>query len=70
MLGTLKPYEREIVLLRFHDELSQREIGRRVGISQMGVSRILRRSLERMRTAAESSARPARSDWFTRKGVG
>jgi RNA polymerase sigma-B factor len=53
MLETLKPHEREIVLLRFHNELSQREIGRRVGISQMGVSRILRRSLDRMRTAAE-----------------
>ena len=53
MLGALKPYEREIVMLRFHDELSQREIGRRVGISQMSVSRVLRRSFERMRTAAE-----------------
>ena len=53
MLGALKPYEREIVMLRFHDELSQREIGRRVGLSQMSVSRVLRRSLDRMRTAAE-----------------
>ena len=53
MLGELKPYEREIVLLRFHDELSQREIARRVGLSQMSVSRVLRRSFERMRIAAE-----------------
>jgi RNA polymerase sigma-B factor len=53
MLEALKPQERRIILLRFHDELSQREIGQRVGISQMGVSRILRRSLERMRDAAE-----------------
>jgi RNA polymerase sigma-B factor len=52
MLGALKPHERQIVLLRFHDELSQREIGRLVGMSQMGVSRILRRSLDRMREAA------------------
>jgi RNA polymerase sigma-B factor len=54
MLGSLKPYEREIVMLRFHDELSQREIAQRVGVSQMSVSRALRRSLDRMRTAAES----------------
>jgi RNA polymerase sigma-B factor len=53
VLGALEPQEREIVMLRFHDELTQREIGLRVGISQMGVSRVLRRSLERMRTAAE-----------------
>ena len=53
MLRTLKPQERTIVLLRFHDELSQREIGRLVGMSQMGVSRVLRRSLDRMRDAAE-----------------
>ena len=53
MLGALKPYEREIVMLRFHDELTQREIARRVGLSQMTVSRVLRRSLDRMRTAAE-----------------
>jgi|SRR5918997_5256540 RNA polymerase sigma-B factor len=53
MLRALEPRDREIVLLRFHQELSQREIGLRLGISQMGVSRILRRSLECMRLAAE-----------------
>jgi len=53
MLRALEPRDREIVLLRFHHELSQREIGSRLGLSQMGVSRILRRSLERMRGAAE-----------------
>ena len=49
MLRALEPHERQIVLLRFHGELSQQEIGRLVGMSQMGVSRILRRSLDRMR---------------------
>lgn len=52
MLHALKPYEQRVVLLRFHGELSQQEIGRLVGVSQMGVSRILRRSLARMRDAA------------------
>jgi RNA polymerase sigma-B factor len=53
MLGSLRPHERRIVLLRFHDEMSQRDIGRLVGMSQMGVSRLLKRSLDRMREAAE-----------------
>jgi RNA polymerase sigma-B factor len=52
MLGSLRPHEQQIVLLRFHSELTQQEIGRLVGVSQMGVSRILRRSLARMREAA------------------
>lgn len=37
--------EREILALRFSGDLSQAEIGRRVGLSQMHVSRILRRTL-------------------------
>jgi RNA polymerase sigma-B factor len=45
----LSPREREIVYLRFYEGLLQREIAERVGISQMHVSRLLRRSLEVMR---------------------
>jgi RNA polymerase sigma-B factor len=40
--------ERKIVLLRFSYGMTQREIAERVGISQMHVSRLLRRSLEVM----------------------
>ncbi len=47
--AALQPRERAIVFLRFHQGLTQREIATRVGISQMHVSRLLRRSLERMR---------------------
>ena len=43
--------ERCETLLRFFDGLTQREIAERVGISQMHVSRLLRRSLEDMRAA-------------------
>jgi RNA polymerase sigma-B factor len=39
----LKPRDRQILLLRLAGELSQDEIAGRVGISQMQVSRILRR---------------------------
>ena len=52
LLGALSAQEAEIVLLRFHDELTQDAIARRVGVSQMHVSRVLRRSLSRMRDAA------------------
>lgn len=40
--------ERRIVLLRFFGGLTQREIADRIGISQMHVSRLLRRALEQM----------------------
>jgi RNA polymerase sigma-B factor len=52
LLRALSPRDAEIVLLRFHDELTQDAIARRVGVSQMHVSRVLRRSLVRMRDAA------------------
>jgi RNA polymerase sigma-B factor len=47
-LRALPARERTIVELRFGHELSQSEIGRRLGISQMHVSRLLRRALRRM----------------------
>ena len=52
LLRALSPQDAEIVLLRFHDELTQDAIARRVGVSQMQVSRVLCRSLVRMRDAA------------------
>jgi len=41
--------EREILFLRFGEDLTQSEIADRVGVSQMQVSRLLRRSLQRLR---------------------
>lgn len=41
--------EREILYLRFSEDLTQCEIADRVGVSQMQVSRLLRRSLARLR---------------------
>jgi RNA polymerase sigma-B factor len=41
--------EREILFLRFGEDLTQSEITERVGVSQMQVSRLLRRSLQRLR---------------------
>ena len=48
----LPPIEQEVVRLRFVEDLTQREIGERVGYSQMHVSRLLRRALGRLETAA------------------
>jgi RNA polymerase sigma-B factor len=48
-LESLPGREREILRLRFFEGLTQREIADRVGISQMHVSRLIRRSLDRIR---------------------
>ncbi|MFL5840920.1 MAG: SigB/SigF/SigG family RNA polymerase sigma factor [Thermoleophilaceae bacterium] len=49
-LKALSERERALVRLRFEEDLSQSEIGRKLGISQMHVSRLLRRALARMET--------------------
>jgi RNA polymerase sigma-B factor len=41
--------EREILRMRFEEDLTQAEIGERVGLSQMHVSRLLRNALEKLR---------------------
>jgi RNA polymerase sigma-B factor len=56
-LDCLAEREREIVRLRFWDGLTQREIADRVGVSQMHVSRLLRRSLVEMRAALADDGR-------------
>ena len=48
-LARLPQRQREIVRMRFEEDLTQREIAERSGISQMHVSRLLRRSLEDLR---------------------
>jgi RNA polymerase sigma-B factor len=45
----LDPRERYILHLRFFEGLTQSQIAARVGISQMHVSRLIRRSLEKLR---------------------
>ena len=48
--------EQEILGLRFREDLTQSEIADRVGVSQMHVSRLLRRSLDRLSAAADGSS--------------
>ena len=47
--------ERLILRMRFVEDLTQTEIAERIGLSQMQVSRLLRRSLEQLRTLAHAS---------------
>jgi len=54
-LRTLDAADRRLLRLRFEDELSQEEIGRRLGVSQMQVSRRLRRVLDRLRGELEAA---------------
>ncbi|WP_079191576.1 SigB/SigF/SigG family RNA polymerase sigma factor [Streptomyces sp. CB00455] len=50
MLAGLPERERVLLALRFGQELTQSEIGDRLGLSQMHVSRLLTRTLTRLRT--------------------
>src|SRR5262245_49671229 len=49
-LAKLPPRNREILRLRFEEDLRQHEIGARLGLSQMHISRLIRQSLEQLRS--------------------
>ena len=53
--------ERKILQLRFFDGLTQSQIAQQVGISQMHVSRLIRRSLEKIREEIASDEEPRAS---------
>jgi RNA polymerase sigma-B factor len=53
--STLSAVEREVLSLRLVYELTQREISQRIGCSQMHVSRLLRRSMNRLEAEATAS---------------
>ncbi len=54
LLGNLSELERTIVELRFYGGLSQSDIAERMGVSQMQISRLLRKALEQLRGELES----------------
>jgi RNA polymerase sigma-B factor len=56
LMRSLTPREREVVRLRFEEDLTQAAIGERIGVSQMQVSRVLRQSIVRMREGGRDEA--------------
>jgi RNA polymerase sigma-B factor len=52
--------ERLVLTLRFAEDLTQAEIGERIGVSQMQVSRLIRQALARLRESLQES--PLRKD--------
>jgi RNA polymerase sigma-B factor len=54
LLGRISERERTVLRLRFGDDLTQAEIGERIGVSQMQVSRLIRQALTRLRAGVET----------------
>ena len=55
-VAELPQREREVLSLRFFEDMTQSEIGQRIGVSQMHVSRLLRRSIEHIRASVDLAA--------------
>jgi RNA polymerase sigma-B factor len=56
LVGQLPERERELLHLRFTEQLTQSEIAGRIGVSQMHVSRLLTSTLEQLRRLAGNTA--------------
>jgi len=52
-LSALAPRERDILIMRFYEDMTQTQIAERIGISQMHVSRLLSATLARLRQAVD-----------------
>jgi RNA polymerase sigma-B factor len=57
LLARLTARERLVLRLRFVEDLTQAQIGERIGVSQMQVSRVIRGALGRMRAGGEGEGR-------------
>ena len=62
LMKALTTRERSIVWLRYGDDLTQAQIGREVGLSQMQVSRILSAALHRLQILALAPVRRTEAD--------
>ncbi|NLV58131.1 MAG: sigma-70 family RNA polymerase sigma factor [Clostridiales bacterium] len=56
VLSKVNDAERKLLLLRYREQLGQRETAKRMGVSQMQVSRMERRILSRLRAIEQSGA--------------
>ena len=55
LLAALPEDERAVITMRFYDGLSQSQIAESIGVSQMQVSRLLRRSLTKLRADVDGA---------------
>jgi RNA polymerase sigma-B factor len=62
LMTDVSPRAREMLRMRFEEDMTQAEIGVAIGISQMQVSRILRQTIAQLREAAEAADAPAQAD--------
>jgi RNA polymerase sigma-B factor len=58
LLATVSEREREVLRLRFEEDMTQAEIGAVIGVSQMQVSRLIRQAIARLRSAAGELSGP------------
>jgi RNA polymerase sigma-B factor len=61
LLASISPRERSVLELRFGEDLTQAEIGERIGVSQMQVSRLIRQALAHLRNGLRPDS-PERPD--------
>jgi len=54
LISTLGPRERQVIMLRFFSDKTQSEIAEAIGISQVQVSRLLQKTLKKLKEAVSS----------------
>jgi RNA polymerase sigma-B factor len=64
-LTVLPARSREALRLRFEQDLTQAEIGALLGVSQMQISRIIRRAIDQIRDVADHQQRMAEDPQHT-----
>ncbi len=67
LIAALPARDRQIVAMRYYDEMTQSQIAAAVGVSQMHVSRLLRRCLSRLKvgmSTPDMCVRAVRADAF------
>jgi RNA polymerase sigma-B factor len=60
LLAVVPARSREVLRLRFEQDLTQAEIGALVGVSKMQISRIIRGAIDEIRAVAGRAQPPAR----------
>ncbi len=58
LMATVTPRERDVLRMRFEQDMTQAEIGAVIGVSQMQVSRVIRQAIARLRAAADAEPAP------------